>query len=158
MNIVKFLRTLILKNICQRLFLIFLGSINDFFPKKQPMKVFYKKVFLQISEIHRKATALECFLNEVAGVRQIFFKKVHLKISQYSLENTCVGVSLLIQLQVCKFIKKRFQDMCFSVNMAKFLLTAISQNTYDGCFCQFRMCFQSAVAYLELYQRCLERL
>ena len=128
------------------------------FQKSSQRRCSIKRCSYKFRKIHRKATALECFLNEVAGVRQIFFKKVYLKISQYSLENTCVGVSLLIQLQVCKFIKKRFQDMCFSVNMAKFLLTAISQNTYDGCFCQFRMCFQSAVAYLELYQRCLERL
>ena len=128
------------------------------FQKSSQRRCSIKRCSYKFRKIHRKATALECFLNEVAGVRQIFFKKVYLKISQYSLENTCVGVSLLILLQAFQFIKKRFQDMCFSVNMAKFLLTAISQNTYDGCFCQFRMCFQSAVAYLELYQRCLERL
>ena len=36
-----------------------------------------------------------------------------LKISQYSQENTCVGV----------FIKKRLQHRCFPVNIAKFLRT-----------------------------------
>ena len=45
--------------------------------------------------------------------RRCFIDKAVLKILQYSQENTCV--------EVCNFIKKRPQHMCFPVNIAKFL-------------------------------------
>ena len=50
-------------------------------------------------------------------------KKLFLKISQYSQE-VSVFESLFNQVaefQICKFIKKRFQNGCLSVNIAKFL-------------------------------------
>ena len=47
-----------------------------------------------------------------------FSKYVFLKISLYSLENTCVGVTFL------NFITKRPQRRCFPVNIATYLRTA----------------------------------
>ena len=44
-------------------------------------------------------------------------KKVFLKISQYSQENTCAGVSFLIKT----LLKKRLWRRCFPVTLAKFL-------------------------------------
>ena len=51
-------------------------------------------------------------------------KYVFLKISQYSQENTCVGVSLF-RHKACIFIKKRLQHRCFCINFAKFLRAAV---------------------------------
>ena len=50
-----------------------------------------------------------------------FSKQVFLKISQYSQENTFVGVSLnkAANYQGCNFIKTRLQHWCFPVNIAK---------------------------------------
>ena len=50
-----------------------------------------------------------------SDVRRCFSKWVFLKLSQYSQENTCVGVFLNI--------KKTFQHRCFPVNIVKFLRT-----------------------------------
>ena len=57
-------------------------------------------------------------------------KKLFLKISQCSLENTCVGVFLykIAGLKACNFIKKRLQHRYFSVNIAKFLRITILKN------------------------------
>ena len=54
-------------------------------------------------------------------------KKLFLKISQYLQENICVKVSFnqVAGLQVCIFIKKRFQHRCFSVSIEKFKKTRI---------------------------------
>ena len=54
-----------------------------------------------------------------AAVRRCFSKLVFFKISQYSHENTRVGVS-----EYPQFFKKRLQHRCFSVNIANFLRTA----------------------------------
>ena len=50
-----------------------------------------------------------------SDVRRCFSKWVFLKLSQYSQENTCVGVFLNI--------KKTFQHRCFPANIVKFLRT-----------------------------------
>ena len=50
----------------------------------------------------------------------MFLKQVFLKILLCSQEKTCVGVSFLIKLQACNFIKIRLQHSCFSVNNEKF--------------------------------------
>ena len=52
-------------------------------------------------------------------------KKAVLKILEYSQENTCVGAPFhkVTGLVACNFIKKRLQDRCFPVNIAKFLRT-----------------------------------
>ena len=48
---------------------------------------------------------------------------------QYLAENICVGVFLLVNLQVCNFIKQRLQHRCFPGNFSKLLRTYILQNT-----------------------------
>ena len=45
------------------------------------------------------------------------------KISQYSQENTCVGISFFVGVS-----KKRLQDRCFPVNIVKFLRKPILKN------------------------------
>ena len=60
-------------------------------------------------------------LSEVA-TGDVLKEKVFSKISQISQENTCAGVSFLIKLQACNFIKKTLQHNCFPVKYAKFLM------------------------------------
>ena len=55
-------------------------------------------------------------------------KKVLLKISQYSQENTCVGVVESGDFHTCDFNKKKLQHMCFPRNIAKCLRTLILRN------------------------------
>ena len=68
------------------------------------------------------------FLNSIETIAQrCSVKKVFLEISQYSPENTCVRVSILIKLQTwgpeaCNFIKKE-TPVRFPVKFAKFLRT-----------------------------------
>ena len=54
---------------------------------------------------------------------------VLLEILQNSHENTCVRVSLLINLQAYNFIKKETLTQVFPVNFAKFLITPFLRNT-----------------------------
>ena len=54
--------------------------------------MFFKMGVLKIPNIHRKTLVLESLFNKI-----------------------------LINLQVCNFIKKRLQRRCFHVNIAKFL-------------------------------------
>ena len=51
-----------------------------------------------------------------------------------SQENNCVRVSFYQINFLFHFIKKRLQDRCFPVNIAKFLRTTILNNIRDGCF------------------------
>ena len=39
-------------------------------------------------------------------------------------------------IQTSNFLRKRIQHMCFPVNNAKLLRTALLKNTFDGCFCK----------------------
>ena len=57
-----------------------------------------------------------------AATRVILYKKLLLKISQYSRENTCVGV-------LCT--KRRFQHRCFPVNIVKCLRTPVLKNNCE---------------------------
>ena len=57
-----------------------------------------------------------------AATRVILYKKLLLKISQYSRENTCVGV-------LCT--KRRFQHRCFPVNIDKCLRTPVLKNNLE---------------------------
>ena len=58
-----------------------------------------------------------------------FYKnKLFLKISQNLQENICARVSFLIKLQASILLKKRLRHRCYSVNLAKFLITAVSKN------------------------------
>ena len=55
--------------------------------------------------------------------------------------NTPVSESLfdkVVAFQACKFIKKRLQHRCFSVNIVKFLRTPILKNTCEHCFCKLQ--------------------
>ena len=63
-------------------------------------------------------------------------KKMFLKISQFSQENTCIGVSFykVAGLQTCNFIKKRLQHRFFPVNNAKVLRTPILKNICERLF------------------------
>ena len=56
-------------------------------------------------------------------------KKLFLKVSQYLLENTCVGVSFnkVVSLQIRNFFKKRFQHKVFPVDISKLFRLAISK-------------------------------
>ena len=58
-------------------------------------------------------------------------KKLFLKFSQYSQENTCVGVSFLITIQVVSaatLLKNGIRHRCFHVNIAKLLRTSVFKN------------------------------
>ena len=61
-----------------------------------------------------------------ADVRKMFFKKGFVKLAQYSQENTYVGVffNKAAGLRDCNYIKKRLQNRCFPVKIAKFLRRA----------------------------------
>ena len=62
-------------------------------------------------------------------------KTLVLKMSQYSQEITCVGVSFLKKFghQACSFIRKKLQHKCFPVNVAKFLRTPFYRASVNGC-------------------------
>ena len=55
-----------------------------------------------------------------------------LKMSQYSQENTSVGVCFnkAVDLKACKFIKEIHELKCFQMSIAKFLRTPILKNTW----------------------------
>ena len=76
------------------------------------------------------------FIHIEAVARRCSLKNVVLKISQNSLENTCVAISFLIKVQArpATLLKKRLQNRCFPVNFVKYLRTLLLQNTSGGCF------------------------
>ena len=59
--------------------------------------------------------------------RRCFSKQLFLKISQYSQKNTCVGISFLIHLHACNFIKRNSGTGGFFVNIAKTDLITLQQ-------------------------------
>ena len=74
--------------------------------RNSPSQMFFKiGVLKKFCNIHRKTSVLQSLFNKVSG----FIKNVN-------------------------FIEKRLQHRCFSVNIAKFLRTAFSQNFSRGCF------------------------
>ena len=64
-----------------------------------------------------------------AAIPEVFYKKVVLKKFTISTDNTCVEVLFknVAGLKACNFIKKRLQNRCFLVNIAKFLILLISK-------------------------------
>ena len=78
----------------------------------------YFSIFILCEIIH---TWKVCLDNNMT----LFLKVCVLKISQYSKENTCVGVSFLIKLQVWSpREKKRLQHSFLPMNITKFSRTA----------------------------------
>ena len=61
-------------------------------------------------------------------------KKVLLEISQNLQENTCAGVSFLMN-RPTTLIKKRLWHRFLPVNFAKFLKTPFYRKPLDNCFC-----------------------
>ena len=62
-----------------------------------------------------------------SGHQRCYVKKVVLKISQLSQENTFIGVSFLIKLQVFRKLQYRY----FPVKFAKFWRTLILKNILE---------------------------
>ena len=60
--------------------------------------------------------------------RKCSTRKLFLKISQYSQENTCVGISFLIQAFRTPDLLKRDSNTGFFANIEKFLITPILKN------------------------------
>ena len=84
-------------------------------------------------ERHSRAVVHSCS----SRCSQMFFKIGALKIFAIFTGKHLWQSLFLIKfkdLQACNSIKKRLQHRCFPVNIAKFLRTAFSQNTSDGCF------------------------
>ena len=77
-----------------------------------------------------------------------YLKKLFLKISQYSHENICVGslFNKITGLQGCNFIKKRLQQRCFPVNIAKFFRIAIVKNIWERQELFFRTAFLTFIS------------
>ena len=70
---------------------------------------------------------------------------VLLKVTQYSQENTCVGVSFFNKfpvLQACKFIKEKLQQ-CFPMDIAKCLRTAFSIEHFRSLLLPFTTTFRN---------------
>ena len=97
--------------------------------------IVYRLVTFPVSSATHSYTPSDCFLFSFLrnSLPEVLCKKVvlSLKISQYSLENTCVRVSFLIKLLVLPVIllKKRLWHRCFPVNFAKFLRKAFFKRT-----------------------------
>ena len=83
------------------------------------MHLFTETWFKQFIFIPSEFTVL--LTSPEAATRVVLYKKLLLIISQYSQENTCVGVS---------FIKKRLWRKCFPVNIAKCLRKPILKNLF----------------------------
>ena len=76
---------------------------RSLYQQKKPLEIFCKKRCSKKShQFHKKTPVLESLFKKVASV------------------------------QVCNFIKKRFQHSCFLVKFPKFLKTCLYAN---GCFC-----------------------
>ena len=76
--------------------------------------------------------AWEISLNR-SSHRRCSIKKLFLKISQYSQENTCVGIFFLIKLQPYRpaTLLKETPTQVFPVNISKFLRIPILKNTCE---------------------------
>ena len=83
-----------------------------------------------VETYHKTSMKLSCISRE-AATRGVLWKKLFIKISQYSQENNCVGVSFNKVVQVCNFIKKRLQHRCFPWNIVKFFRIPILKNFCD---------------------------
>ena len=108
---------------------------NDLIPSDLGIPKFHKnkKVVVMLAVIDRGSRL------------QMFIKIGVLKISQQSLENTYAG------LKACNYIRKRLQNKCFPVNIAKFFTTAILRNTSNGCFWLDRFTWIGDLFCIKLY-------
>ena len=73
--------------------------------QKQAPDVFYKKAVLKFCNILRKTPELESLFNKIVGLQACIFRPPTL-------------------------LKRKFQHRCFPVNIAKFLRTSISKNSW----------------------------
>ena len=88
-------------------FIVFIFAFGRFFQEYSEAAtrdILWEKVFLEISQIHRKTPVPEPLFNKVAGLRP------------------------------AALLKKRLWPSCFPVNFAKFLRTFIYSTPLDGCF------------------------
>ena len=88
-------------------FIVFIFAFGRFFQEYSEAAtrdILWEKVFLEISQIHRKTPVPEPLFNKVAGLRP------------------------------ATLLKKRLWPSCFPVNFAKFLRTFIYSTPLDGCF------------------------
>ena len=69
---------------------------------------------------------------------EMFYKKGVLK---HFANSQKTPVPEVATFQACNFIKKRFQNRCFPVDIVKFLWTTIWRTSVNGCFCHFVQCF-----------------
>ena len=84
------------------------------FLQKQPPEVFYKNSSPEkFRNISRKTPVSESLFNKVAGHK-------------------------VAGLKVCNFLKKRLQQRCFRVNIAKFLRTLILKNISKRFFLKLK--------------------
>ena len=92
----------------------------------------YKKVLLKIlAKSTRKHLCWRLFLKSL----QAFLYRLETS------ENKNFSDIFRGYRKVCKFIKKRLQHRCFTVNIVKFLRTTILEylRTYvNGCFCHYK--------------------
>ena len=88
----------------------------------------------KISNIYHYIKAWKSIMNRCS------IKKLFLKISQYSQESACVGVSSLMKMQTfspAALFKKRLRHRCFPVNYAKFLRIPVLENISQRLFQRF---------------------
>ena len=83
---------------------------------------FYIDTRLILLEIWKKSTLKKpsIIMAKSSYRDDSLMQRCSIKFSQYSQENNCV-FNKFGSLQACSFIKKRLQDRCFLVNIAKFL-------------------------------------
>ena len=90
---------------------------------------FVAVTLIVLNTIHAVAASNKVKFTE-ATTGGVLYKKLFLKISQYSQEKNCAGVSFLIKLQALSPVTllKRLQHRCFPMNIVKFLRTPILKN------------------------------
>ena len=73
------------------------------------------------------------------SLRRFSIKKLFLKSSQYPQETPVLGSLFknVAGLKACNFIKKRPQNRCFPVNIAKFLIILIPKNICERLLLDF---------------------
>ena len=90
-----------------------------------------KELERKIKQWHKEYEKLQCCTQS----REAFYKKLFFKISQYSQENSCVGVFFLMEMQTVRppTSLKGDSNSCF-LDKEKFLRTAILKNICERLF------------------------
>ena len=101
-----------------------------------PRKITSNQKTKQDNEIFKICAKKEHSIHFRSGRLQVFFKIVILK-NFAILKGKHLCWSVILTLHFFNFIKKRLQHVCFPVNIAKFLRTAIYTEN-GGCFCHFK--------------------